>query len=183
MGGAARSSAAHHPPTQHPTSCLCAQRARAPTGLVTCHAAGMHPPWRRFDNYFGRKIAVDASMHIYQFLVVVGRQVRGRFCEGQRARAVAGGLGGAVRRQHLDCCLARLRLLARTCVPGRAPGARAAAAPNPSCGPGNMRRPPTARTAPLPLFPGGPAADQRVGRRDQPSAGHVLQNHAAAGGG
>jgi flap endonuclease-1 len=28
---------------------------------------------QQFDNYFGRKIAVDASMHIYQFLVVVGR--------------------------------------------------------------------------------------------------------------
>eukprot|EP00882_Tetradesmus_deserticola_P008591 GHRQ01009059.1.p1 GENE.GHRQ01009059.1~~GHRQ01009059.1.p1 ORF type:complete len:326 (+),score=157.29 GHRQ01009059.1:591-1568(+) len=27
-----------------------------------------------FNNYFGRKIAVDASMHIYQFLAVVGRQ-------------------------------------------------------------------------------------------------------------
>eukprot|EP01026_Neomeris_dumetosa_P043434 TRINITY_DN3641_c0_g1_i7.p1 TRINITY_DN3641_c0_g1~~TRINITY_DN3641_c0_g1_i7.p1 ORF type:complete len:384 (+),score=56.60 TRINITY_DN3641_c0_g1_i7:51-1202(+) len=27
----------------------------------------------KFDAYFGRKIAVDASMHIYQFLVVVGR--------------------------------------------------------------------------------------------------------------
>lgn len=23
----------------------------------------------KFDNYFGRRIAVDASMHIYQFLV------------------------------------------------------------------------------------------------------------------
>ena len=28
---------------------------------------------QKFDNYFGRKIAVDASMHIYQFMVVVGR--------------------------------------------------------------------------------------------------------------
>ncbi|KAI7845959.1 hypothetical protein COHA_000505 [Chlorella ohadii] len=28
----------------------------------------------KFENYFGRKIAVDASMHIYSFLVVVGRQ-------------------------------------------------------------------------------------------------------------
>lgn len=28
---------------------------------------------QKFDNYFGRKIAVDASMHIYSFLVVVGR--------------------------------------------------------------------------------------------------------------
>lgn len=28
----------------------------------------------RFENYFGRRIAVDASMHIYQFLIVVGRQ-------------------------------------------------------------------------------------------------------------
>ncbi|KAL4853815.1 Flap endonuclease 1 [Chlorella vulgaris] len=29
---------------------------------------------QKFENYFGRKIAVDASMHIYSFLVVVGRQ-------------------------------------------------------------------------------------------------------------
>eukprot|EP01023_Acetabularia_acetabulum_P056687 TRINITY_DN6582_c0_g1_i2.p1 TRINITY_DN6582_c0_g1~~TRINITY_DN6582_c0_g1_i2.p1 ORF type:complete len:381 (+),score=70.22 TRINITY_DN6582_c0_g1_i2:131-1273(+) len=27
----------------------------------------------KFETYFGRKIAVDASMHIYQFLIVVGR--------------------------------------------------------------------------------------------------------------
>jgi|UniRef100_A0A7S3B7B3 flap endonuclease-1 len=27
----------------------------------------------KFDSYFSRKVAVDASMHIYQFLVVVGR--------------------------------------------------------------------------------------------------------------
>lgn len=29
---------------------------------------------QKLDSYFGRKIAVDASMHIYQFMVVVGRQ-------------------------------------------------------------------------------------------------------------
>mmetsp|Transcript_8460 Transcript_8460/g.25346 ORF Transcript_8460/g.25346 Transcript_8460/m.25346 type:complete len:388 (+) Transcript_8460:369-1532(+) len=28
---------------------------------------------QKFEDYFGRKIAIDASMHIYQFLVVVGR--------------------------------------------------------------------------------------------------------------
>lgn len=29
---------------------------------------------QKFENYFGRKIAVDASMHIYSFLVrIVGR--------------------------------------------------------------------------------------------------------------
>ncbi|KAL6784452.1 RAD2 [Auxenochlorella protothecoides x Auxenochlorella symbiontica] len=28
---------------------------------------------QKFENYFGRKIAVDASMHIYAFMVVVGR--------------------------------------------------------------------------------------------------------------
>uniref|UniRef100_A0A6S8GZ49 XPG N-terminal domain-containing protein n=1 Tax=Dunaliella tertiolecta TaxID=3047 RepID=A0A6S8GZ49_DUNTE len=28
---------------------------------------------QKFETYFGRKIAVDASMHIYQFMVVVGR--------------------------------------------------------------------------------------------------------------
>jgi len=28
---------------------------------------------QKFENYFGRKIAVDASMHIYQFMAVVGR--------------------------------------------------------------------------------------------------------------
>uniref|UniRef100_A0A7R9U022 Flap endonuclease 1 n=1 Tax=Prasinoderma coloniale TaxID=156133 RepID=A0A7R9U022_9VIRI len=29
---------------------------------------------QKFDSYFGRKVAVDASMHIYQFMVVVGRE-------------------------------------------------------------------------------------------------------------
>lgn len=28
---------------------------------------------QKFESYFGRKIAVDASMHIYQFMVAVGR--------------------------------------------------------------------------------------------------------------
>lgn len=28
---------------------------------------------QKFESYFGRKIAVDASMHIYQFMMVVGR--------------------------------------------------------------------------------------------------------------
>ncbi|KAH9624040.1 hypothetical protein KSS87_008633, partial [Heliosperma pusillum] len=28
---------------------------------------------QKFDSYFNRKIAIDASMSIYQFLVVVGR--------------------------------------------------------------------------------------------------------------
>ncbi|KAK9804920.1 hypothetical protein WJX72_012073 [[Myrmecia] bisecta] len=28
---------------------------------------------QKFENYFGRKLAIDASVHIYQFLVVVGR--------------------------------------------------------------------------------------------------------------
>jgi flap endonuclease-1 len=28
---------------------------------------------QKFENYFGRKVAVDASMHIYSFLVVIGR--------------------------------------------------------------------------------------------------------------
>ncbi|GFH09266.1 flap endonuclease 1, partial [Haematococcus lacustris] len=28
---------------------------------------------QKFEAYFGRKIAVDASMHIYQFMAVVGR--------------------------------------------------------------------------------------------------------------
>jgi flap endonuclease-1 len=27
----------------------------------------------KFESYFGRKIAIDASMSIYQFLIVVGR--------------------------------------------------------------------------------------------------------------
>ena len=26
------------------------------------------------ESYFGRKVAVDASMHMYQFMAVVGRQ-------------------------------------------------------------------------------------------------------------
>ncbi|XP_039131450.1 flap endonuclease 1-A-like [Dioscorea cayenensis subsp. rotundata] len=28
---------------------------------------------QKFESYFGRKIAIDASMSIYQFLIVVGR--------------------------------------------------------------------------------------------------------------
>jgi flap endonuclease-1 len=39
---------------------------------------GEHAPQcsreQKFDGYFGRRVAVDASMHIYQFMVVVGRQ-------------------------------------------------------------------------------------------------------------
>jgi len=27
----------------------------------------------KFENYFGRKVAIDASMHIYQFMIMVGR--------------------------------------------------------------------------------------------------------------
>ncbi|MEW5307570.1 MAG: hypothetical protein WDW36_009958 [Sanguina aurantia] len=43
------------------------------TKLLCDHAPGCQKE-NKFDNYFGRKIAVDASMHIYQFMVVVGRQ-------------------------------------------------------------------------------------------------------------
>ena len=32
---------------------------------------------QKFESYFGRKIAIDASMHLYQFLVVVGRTGEG----------------------------------------------------------------------------------------------------------
>ncbi|KAK9823030.1 hypothetical protein WJX81_001004 [Elliptochloris bilobata] len=42
------------------------------TKLLGDHAPGCCRE-QAFDNYFGRRIAVDASMHIYQFLVVVGR--------------------------------------------------------------------------------------------------------------
>ena len=28
----------------------------------------------KFEGYLDRKVAIDASMHIYQFMVVVGRQ-------------------------------------------------------------------------------------------------------------
>jgi hypothetical protein len=31
---------------------------------------------QKFENFFGRKIAVDASMHIYQFMVVVSEDER-----------------------------------------------------------------------------------------------------------
>jgi flap endonuclease-1 len=43
------------------------------TKLLGDHAPGCIKE-QNFNNYFGRKIAVDASMHIYQFLIVVGRQ-------------------------------------------------------------------------------------------------------------
>lgn len=42
---------------------------------------------QKFDNYFGRKIAVDASMHIYQFMV---RRRRGA---GRRGGGGCGGWG------------------------------------------------------------------------------------------
>lgn len=42
------------------------------TKLLSDNAPGCIKP-QKFDNYFGRKLAVDASMHIYQFLIVVGR--------------------------------------------------------------------------------------------------------------
>ncbi|CAK0783365.1 Elongation of fatty acids protein 2 [Coccomyxa viridis] len=42
------------------------------TKLLGDHAPGCCRE-QKIDNYFGRRIAIDASMHIYQFLVVVGR--------------------------------------------------------------------------------------------------------------
>lgn len=36
--------------------------------LLADHAPGCSKP-QKFEDYFGRKIAIDASMHIYQFLV------------------------------------------------------------------------------------------------------------------
>ncbi|BDA49648.1 Flap endonuclease 1 [Coccomyxa sp. Obi] len=42
------------------------------TKLLGDHAPGCCKE-QKVENYFGRKVAVDASMHIYQFLVVVGR--------------------------------------------------------------------------------------------------------------
>lgn len=38
------------------------------TKLLSDHAAAALRE-QKFENYFGRKIAVDASMHIYSFLV------------------------------------------------------------------------------------------------------------------
>ncbi len=38
------------------------------TKLLGDHAPGCCRE-QKIDNYFGRKIAIDASMHIYQFLV------------------------------------------------------------------------------------------------------------------
>ncbi|GMH33481.1 hypothetical protein BSKO_01315 [Bryopsis sp. KO-2023] len=42
------------------------------TKLLGDHAPGSKKT-PKFESYFGRKIAVDASMHIYQFMMVVGR--------------------------------------------------------------------------------------------------------------
>ncbi|KAI8114481.1 hypothetical protein M9434_002603 [Picochlorum sp. BPE23] len=42
------------------------------TKLIQDHAPAALKE-QKFENYFGRKIAVDASMHIYSFLVAVGR--------------------------------------------------------------------------------------------------------------
>ena len=42
------------------------------TKLLGDHAPGCCRE-QKIDNYFGRKIAIDASMHIYQFLVRLQR--------------------------------------------------------------------------------------------------------------
>lgn len=46
-------------------SCACVQNL---TKLLGDHAPGCCKE-QKVENYFGRKVAVDASMHIYQFLV------------------------------------------------------------------------------------------------------------------
>jgi hypothetical protein len=53
-------------------------RRRCAPGAAPLKPPAPAPPFpvpARFEGFFGRKIAVDASMHIYQFLIVVGRQV------------------------------------------------------------------------------------------------------------
>ncbi len=40
--------------------------------LLSDHAPGCMKE-QKFENFFGRKIVVDASMHIYQYMAVVGR--------------------------------------------------------------------------------------------------------------
>lgn len=42
------------------------------TKLLDAHAAGCFKR-TKFEDFFGRRVAVDASMHIYQFMIVVGR--------------------------------------------------------------------------------------------------------------
>ena len=142
----------------------------APVSLMPHHAhySTMHAPLRphaaRFDNYFGRKIAVDASMHIYQFLVVVGRQA----CCG-RARA----------RSQTHASRSSQWLVAAHVWVAPLPGARWARGCAPCC-----RLLPHPRTPPPPLLAltGRPAADERDGRGDQPPPRHVLPHDAPAGG-
>ena len=47
---------------------LCLDAAQGLTKLLADHAPSAIKD-QKFENYFGRKIAVDASMHIYAFLV------------------------------------------------------------------------------------------------------------------
>ena len=43
------------------------------TKLLSDHASGCMRE-QKFEGYLDRKVAIDASMHIYQFMMVVGRQ-------------------------------------------------------------------------------------------------------------
>ena len=47
---------------------MCLDAAQGLTKLLADHAPSAIKD-QKFENYFGRKIAVDASMHIYAFLV------------------------------------------------------------------------------------------------------------------
>ena len=43
------------------------------TKLLSDHAPGCMRE-QKFESYLDRKVAIDASMHIYQFMMVIGRQ-------------------------------------------------------------------------------------------------------------
>ena len=55
-------------PPAPPTTASCRALPQGLTKLLADAAPGCMRE-QKFENYFGRKVAVDASMHIYSFLV------------------------------------------------------------------------------------------------------------------
>lgn len=71
-----RADTRHAPPPQYNTLQEESLRSQLQglTKLLADNAPGCMKE-QKFENYFGRKIAVDASMHIYAFMVRVGEIV------------------------------------------------------------------------------------------------------------
>lgn len=60
--------AAEAPSAKHDRALACALRPQGLTKLLSDNAKGCVREVK-FESYFGRKVAIDASMHIYQFMV------------------------------------------------------------------------------------------------------------------